>query len=110
RTSVKEYIPGPSGKGVPRSAQNVEEMYTGPGVPPGGAPGTTTNIPGYVITPEASGPSSYERTEGITNYEISTREQEVVYTPGAVKKITASVLIDGQLAQEVMDELRRAVA
>ena len=34
----------------------------------------------------------------------------MVYTPGAVKKITASVLIDGQLAQEVMDELRRAVA
>jgi len=110
RTAVKEYVPGPSGKGVPRSTQSLEETYTGPGVPPGGAPGTTTNIPGYVITSQAAGPSTYERAEGTTNYEISTREQEVVSTPGTLEKISASVLIDGELDQGVLEELRRAVA
>lgn len=110
RTSTREFVPGPSGRGVPRSDQSLEETYTGPGIPPGGAPGTTTNIPGYVITPQTAGPSSYERTETTTNYEITTREQEVVYTPGGVEKITASVLVDGQLEQQMLNSLRQAVA
>ncbi len=110
RDSVTEYIPGAGGRGVVRSEQASEESYIGPGTPPGGAPGTTTNIPGYVVTAQQVGPSEYNKGDTIRNYEITTREQEQVYTPGSVKRLSASVLIDGELAEESLGELRSTVA
>lgn len=110
RDSVTEYIPGAGGRGVVRSEQASEESYIGPGTPPGGAPGTTTNIPGYVVTAQQVGPSEYNKSDTIRNYEITTREQEQVYTPGSVKRLSASVLIDGELAEESLGELRSTVA
>ncbi|MCF7936821.1 MAG: flagellar M-ring protein FliF [Synergistales bacterium] len=110
RQNVTEYIPGPDGKGVVRSEQDMEESYVGPGNVPGAPPGTTTNIPGYAIAPEEQGQSEYNKEESTTNYEITTREEEVVRTPGSVEKLTASVLVNGDLEPEATDGLHEAVA
>lgn len=77
----------------------MEETYTGPCSVPGAPPGTTTNIPGYAITGQQQGNSEYAKTESTKNYEITTREEEQVGTPGTVKRVSASVLVDGTLGR-----------
>ena len=109
-SSSKEYIPGETGKGVIRSQQNMEETYTGTGGPIGGAPGTTTNIPGYAIAQHHGAGSEYSKTETTNNYEITTRETQQVITPGAIRRLSASVLVDGELEPERLTELRALVA
>jgi flagellar M-ring protein FliF len=109
-SSSKEFIPGETGRGVLRSQQNMEETYTGTGGPVGGAPGTTTNIPGYAIAQQQGTGSEYNKTENTNNYEITTRETQQVITPGTVRRLTASVLVDGELEQERLTELRALVA
>ncbi len=106
----KDYVPGSTGKGVLRSQQNMEESFTGTGSPVGGAPGTTTNIPGYAIGAPSSGMNEYNKTDVVSNYEISTRESEKIDTPGAVRRLTASVLVDAELDENRNEELRNLVA
>jgi flagellar M-ring protein FliF len=97
--------------GVVQSAQNTEESYTGPAGLTGGIPGTTTNIPGYVVN-SGAGPEAaqYDRTENVTNYDNSTHESMEVETQGKIKRLTATVLIDGSLEQTELDNWRGAVA
>ncbi|TDY65046.1 flagellar M-ring protein FliF [Aminivibrio pyruvatiphilus] len=109
-SSSREYIPGETGRGVLRSQQNMEETYTGTGGPIGGAPGTTTNIPGYAIAQQQGTASEYNKTETTNNYEITTRETQQVVTPGTIRRLSASVLVDGELEQERLTELRALVA
>ncbi|MDR1623074.1 MAG: flagellar M-ring protein FliF, partial [Synergistaceae bacterium] len=79
--------------------------------PPGGTPGTTTNIPGYAVNTQNVN-SEYNKTEGTTNYEITTRESSEVVTPGGVRRLTASVLVNesvlvnGELNDAKLLELR----
>ena len=97
--------------GVVQSTQNTEESYTGPAGITGGIPGTTTNIPGYVVnTGQASGPAQYDRTDNVTNYDNTTHESEEIESQGKIKRLTATVLIDGNLEQPDLDRWRTAVA
>jgi flagellar M-ring protein FliF len=97
--------------GPVQSAQNTEESYTGPAGITGGIPGTTTNIPGYVVnTGTGNGPAQYDRTDNVTNYDNSTHESSEIETQGKIKRLTATVLIDGSLEQEEVDNWRGAVA
>ncbi len=109
-STQKEFIPGPSGKGVIRSQQLTEENYKGPGTPPGGAPGTTTNIPGYAIANQGAGASEYNKSDTVNNFEITTREQQENVTPGAIRRLSASVLVDGELPEPRAKELQTLVA
>jgi flagellar M-ring protein FliF len=94
-----------------QSAQNTEESYTGPAGITGGIPGTTTNIPGYVVNSgTGSGEAQYDRSDNVTNYDNSTHESSEVETQGKIKRLTATVLIDGTLEQTELDAWRGAVA
>lgn len=108
----EEYVPQPNGKGVVRSRQVVEETYSGTGTPPvGGGAGTATNIPGYASRQTTAGGSDYVKTDEVTNYEVSTLHQEEMEAPGSVKRITASVMINGSPDEvERRDELFASVA
>jgi flagellar M-ring protein FliF len=103
-------LPG-KGFGPIQSVQNTEENYEGPAGITGGIPGTTTNIPGYAVnTGEGQGNAEYGRTENVTNYDNSTQESREVVTPGRVKRMSATVFIDGKLSQRELDNYRNAVA
>jgi flagellar M-ring protein FliF len=97
--------------GPVQSEQNTEENYEGPAGITGGIPGTTTNIPGYAVnTGEGQGNAEYARTENVKNYDNSTQEAREVATPGRVKRMSATVFIDGKLGQRDLDNYRNAVA
>ena len=111
--SYVEYSPNPeTGTGVPRSNERQEESYTGQGNPVNGNPGTTTNIPGYAIN-STQVQSEYNRSNATTNYEITTRKGDQIVTPGGVKRLSASVLIDdkyGEINDERLEALQEVIA
>jgi flagellar M-ring protein FliF len=86
-----------------------EESYTGEQQPPGGQPGTSTNIPGYAVNTQNVN-SQYDKSENTVNYEITTRESTETVTPGGVKRLTASVMIDGELSEAELTDLREVVS
>ena len=112
-TSYVEYSPNPeTGTGVPRSNERMEESYTGQSQPTDGTPGTTTNIPGYAIN-QSTAESEYSKTTATTNYEITTRKGDQVITPGGIKRLSASVLIDdpkGDIDSLRLEELREIIS
>ena len=112
-SSYVEYTPNPeTGTGVPRSSERQEESYTGQGNPVNGNPGTTTNIPGYAIN-STQVESEYNRSNNTTNYEITTRKGDQVVTPGGVRRLSASVLIDdkyNELTDERLESIQEIIA
>ncbi len=112
-SSYVEYSPNPeTGTGVPRSNERQEESYTGQGNPVNGNPGTTTNIPGYAIN-STTVQSEYNRSNATTNYEITTRKGDQVVTPGGVRRLSASVLIDdkyNEINEERLETLREVIS
>ncbi len=111
--SYVEYSPNPeTGTGVPRSNERQEESYTGQGNPVNGNPGTTTNIPGYAIN-STTVDSEYNRSNSTTNYEITTRKGDQVVTPGSIRRLSASVLIDdkyNEISEERIETLQDVIS
>lgn len=94
-----------------RSSQKTNENYQASGSSPAGVPGAATNLPTPVATSAAgAGSSTYTRTDEILNYEISNSEIYEVVTPGSVKRISLSVLVDGVTDEAQMETLQSAVA
>ncbi|MBP2628611.1 MAG: flagellar M-ring protein FliF [Firmicutes bacterium] len=96
-------------KGIVRSSQELNENFKGSSPTPGGVPGTTSNIPGYV-TNSNSGQSTYEKKEVTRNYEINETKEKVVATPGSVKRLTVAVLVDASINKAQQDSLAKTVA
>ena len=95
-------------KGIIRSSQEVSENYTGSPGGPGGVPGTTSNIPGYVASNNSQ--SNYEKKEATRNFEINETKEKVVSTPGSIKRVTVAVLVDAAVPKAQQDSLSKTVA
>jgi flagellar M-ring protein FliF len=95
-------------KGIIRSSQDINENFKGSSPnAPGGVPGTTSNVPGYV-TANAS-QSDYEKKEVTRNYEINETKEKVVATPGSIKRLTVAVLVDASINRAQQDSLLKTV-
>ncbi len=80
---------------VVRSEENVTEKAVGRVPGAGGIPGVESNLgPAQVIASKA-GQVNYEKTKTIKNYEISKTTEKVDVPPGVIKRISASVMVDG---------------
>jgi flagellar M-ring protein FliF len=91
------------GQGIVRSAQTKKEQYVGDtGMPTtvvGGVPGTDSNIPGYQAV--NGGNAQFSREEATTNYEINRTVKRSQAAPGAPKRVSVSVFVDGLQPQQV---------
>jgi len=98
-------------KGIIRSSQETNESYQGnSAAAPGGVPGTTTNIPGYVTNNNNNSQTNYEKREATRNYEINETKEKVVSTPGAIRRLTVAVLVDAAMPRAQQDSLNKTVA
>ncbi|HWQ61011.1 MAG TPA: flagellar basal-body MS-ring/collar protein FliF [Negativicutes bacterium] len=95
-------------KGIIRSSQDVSESFKGTSPSPGGVPGTTSNIPGYVTG--NSGQSQYEKKEATRNYEINELKEKTVVAPGSIRRLTVSVLVDANVNNAQRDSITKAVS
>lgn len=55
-----------------------------------------------------SGDSS-RREESTINYEVSKQESTIIYAPGEIKRITTSLVYDGDISQEMRENLQSIV-
>lgn len=80
---------------VVRSEQKSKEKSTGESV--GGVPGVASNIPGSQLNQQSSSsiPSRAERANEVINYEINKVVSRTIVPTGMVKRISASILVDG---------------
>ncbi|HVJ49541.1 flagellar basal-body MS-ring/collar protein FliF [Desulfitobacterium sp.] len=85
-----------NGPGAVVSEQNSTDSSTN-GTAPGTVPGTITNVPGYQ-TPIANGTNSTsQKTNTTKNYQVDTSQEQRVVAPGAVKRLSVSVLADSDV-------------
>ncbi len=94
-------------KGVIRSSQDVSESFRGTSAQPGGVPGTTTNIPGYVTGNQ--GQSQYEKKETTRNYEINELKEKTVVAPGSIRRLAVAVLVDANVNNAQRESITKAV-
>ncbi len=95
RVTVQEEKYDPDGQ-VVRSTQTVEENAKDSEPKSSGEVSTAQNIPGAPDTasPSQAGSAS-GRTEETTNYEISRTTRTEVTEPGAIKRLSVAVAVDG---------------
>lgn len=95
-------------RGVPRSEQEINETYTGTGVPYG-IPGTDSNITQYRIA-EVGQESDYERSERIVNTEIDKVEEHHLKQSPTIERITVSVVIAQSLSAGEIRQIEDSVS
>ncbi|HQD40014.1 MAG: flagellar M-ring protein FliF [Firmicutes bacterium] len=93
--------------GLVRSEDEREEIFQGQGSAPGGPAGVASNVPGYVA--EDEGTSNYEKRERSTQYELNRRQEKLVTAPGQVKRLSATVWVDGNLTPRQQTQIQEAV-
>lgn len=72
---------------------------------------TATPSPVATVTPLSGTPvPAYVRKQVTTNYEISKQTDKTVKTPGAVKRLSISVMLDGKLDDATVATVTKAVA
>lgn len=98
--------PADGGEGILRSIQELQENFTGQGAPVG-VPGDT-NIPTYPQV--GAGTGDYQRTERTANYEVNEIIDRVQVAPGAVRRLSVAVVVNGPLTAERQQALQQAVA
>lgn len=105
----KVFEPVIDDKGILRSSHETAENFKGKGAqPPGGIPGTTSNIPGYPTTDRNE--SNYEKKDSVRNYEINERNEHLISSPGTIKRLTVAVLIDSGLSPVQQEGISKIVA
>ena len=99
-----------AGTGVIRSKLTERESFEGEGSAPGGEPGVESNLfpPEYENAGSGSGPSTYDKSKEITNYEMDQITTEETSTPTAVVK-SAAIVVDFSLQDEV-ESIKTTVA
>jgi len=111
-SSLVEFFPDPeTGQGVIRSTEFEEESFAGTGAPVTNVPGTTTNIPGYAIHQGQNVESTYDRARTTRNMEITTRQTNETVTPGSIRRLTASVVVNREeLTDAQLSDVRNLTA
>jgi len=101
-----------------QSIRSETGSVTGNGSPEnseaGGVAGVDSNVPDYQAEDSAqentgSSPIINNSEEYQRNYELDTVEERIVFSPGEVKRISAAVVVDGQLSPEKSEEIYRLV-
>ncbi|WAX55444.1 flagellar M-ring protein FliF [Jatrophihabitans cynanchi] len=91
-TTSQTYTSNPSNP--PLSSQEQTEKYTGTGNGSGGTLGAGTPAVGSTAT---NGAGSYQKTNKVVNNALGTVTQTIQSAPGAVKKQSIAVLLDGSV-------------
>jgi len=85
-----------TGEGIVRSIQELKEHFSGTGAVSGGEPGVGSNTaPGYAQV--ETGDSEHQRTEVIKNFDINETHETLTVAPGAVNRLSVSVVVNREL-------------
>lgn len=92
RESITERKFDPQGR-VAISSETEER--SGSSTEPGGAVTVASNLPEGDATAGGQGKSQNSETRELVNYEVSETQREILRNPGAVRRMTVAVMVDG---------------
>lgn len=90
-----------------------EETVTedGSGTTSGGIPGADSQMPGNTMPfASDSAGSEYSREQRAADYQVDTNQQTIIKAPGTVRRLSVSVVVDGNYAQDRLDSLEQVIA
>jgi len=97
-----------TGEGIVRSIQELREHFSGEGTGSGGDPGVGSNTgPGYVQA--ETGHSEQQRTEITKNFDINETLETLTVMPGAVNRLTVSVVVNRELSESEKESIASMV-
>jgi flagellar M-ring protein FliF len=106
-TTTQSYDPATT---AVRSSQDVTETYTTTQGTLDGIPGATSNLPPGATSSTGSGQGiNYSRNESTVNYEVTQVNSHQIDTPGEIKKVSLSVLVDVITDTAQLDTLRNVI-
>lgn len=86
-------------EGILRSVQELREHFNGTGTVPQGNPGSEENeVKTYQSKTDDN--SEYQKSEVIRNYEVNEAHENLNVAPGAVEKLTVSVVVNRDLGED----------
>ena len=104
------YLPVIDEEGLPRSREELREIYYGGEVPEdGGEPGTASNIPGYLSPEDMEEEGFYERTEETINYEMDEVVEREEFAPGSIEQLSVSVMVDEEMGEDELLVLEESI-
>lgn len=105
------FEPAGDSEGLVRSVQELTEYFRGGSGGDGGAAGTQGNVPIYTAQTSGSTSSSeQERTETVKNFEINETREHTVVAPGALKRLSVSVVVNQELAAADAQRIQQLVS
>lgn len=104
KSTIESYIPtNDKGQGVLTTAQTEDENYVNPnGQTPAPAAATATTAAGNKNL-------NYTKQKSSTNYSVSKEVKQVIYAPGAVKRMTIAVAVNKVLTAKEKEEIQNLV-
>ncbi len=109
KTDRQTFTPVVDESGIIRSQQDISENYNGESTIPGGPAGVEGNIPGYV-SEDRNANAQYERKESTKNYEINEENQQIIASPGSIRRLTVAVLVNDTITELQQESLLRTVS
>lgn len=106
----KLFEPPGDSQGLVRSLQELTEYFRGTEGADGGAAGTQSNVPIYQSGAASQTSSERERTETVKNFELNEITEHTVVAPGAMKRLSVSVVVNQELTAADVKRLERLVA
>jgi flagellar M-ring protein FliF len=99
-------------KSAVRSSEKISESSTSNGGTNGGVPGSGSNLPTAAATASANGngSSSYTHSQETNNYEVSSTTSKEITSPGQLKRISLSVMVDGVTDAKQLQTLQTIIA
>lgn len=92
-----------TGEGIVRSIQELKEHFSGVGTSAAeGSPGMDSNL-GYEQL--QGGDSEHQRSETIKNFDINETNENLTVAPGAVNKLSVSVVVNRELSESEKDSI-----
>lgn len=98
------------GDSVLASEYTKEESSTGGGDNTGAGNPADENMGGTVYAGSTSSTTDHQLTESTRNYEVSKTVEKTTVAPGKVKKVSLSVIIDGEITADEQVKISDAVS
>jgi len=107
RTEKTEEKYDPNGQVVRSEQKNQEKSIS---ALTGGVPGTSSNLPNKKAPPIASSGGTTQKTNEVTNYEVSKVVSRIISPSQELKRISVAVVVDGTYAGQQGSKAKKYLA
>lgn len=109
RSTIESYTPNQEGKGIVVSSQGEKETYQNPNAPTAAASIETVGAEGGTVEKTNSKNLNYEKEKNAVSYAVTKEVKQVVYAPGAVRRMTVAVAVNKILTPSEKEEIENLV-